>query len=90
MYMDDIILTATSDDILRGVIATLTSKLCTKDLGGLHHFLGITVTHKMVTTCLTVDILDWACMAYFKSCGTPIDTSAKHAIIASYFHKKFY
>lgn len=53
-----------------------------KDLGELHHFLGMRVQH--CDGCLflsqhqyTLEILDRADMADCKSCTTPVDTSPK-------------
>jgi hypothetical protein len=43
LYVDDIILTASSSELLRRTIAALQREFALKDLGPLHHFLGITV-----------------------------------------------
>jgi hypothetical protein len=43
LYVDDIILTASSMELLRRTIFALQWKFAMKDLGPLHHFLGITV-----------------------------------------------
>jgi hypothetical protein len=45
LYVDDIILTASSSELLRRTIAALQREFALKDLGPLHHFLGITVEH---------------------------------------------
>jgi hypothetical protein len=53
-----------------------------KDLGPLHHFLGITVERRPDGTFLhqrtyTLDILKCAVMADCKPCTTPVDLQAK-------------
>jgi hypothetical protein len=55
-----------------------------KDLGPLHHFLGITVERRLTSLFLhqrtyTLDILKHAVMADCKQCTTPIDLQAKLA-----------
>jgi hypothetical protein len=44
LYVDDIILTASSTELLCRTISALQREFTMKDLGHLHHFLGITVT----------------------------------------------
>ena len=44
VYVDDIILTASSPDLLRRITARLSSEFAMTDLGTLHHFLSIFVT----------------------------------------------
>jgi hypothetical protein len=46
IYVDDIILTASSSELLRRTITALQREFAVKDLGPLHHFLGITVEHR--------------------------------------------
>jgi len=43
LYVDDIILTASTDVLLQSIIAKLKSALAIKDLGPVHYFLGIQV-----------------------------------------------
>lgn len=43
LYVDDIVLTASSMDVLRRVINVLQIEFSMKDLGELHHFLGMHV-----------------------------------------------
>jgi hypothetical protein len=43
LYVDDIVLTACSESLLQRIIASLQKEFAMKDLGVLHHFLGITV-----------------------------------------------
>jgi hypothetical protein len=42
LYVDDIVLTASTVDLLHRTIVTLQREFAMKDLGPLHHFLGIT------------------------------------------------
>jgi hypothetical protein len=44
LYVDDIILTASSPELLQHVMARLHSEFAMTDLGDLHHFLEIAVT----------------------------------------------
>jgi hypothetical protein len=44
LYVDDIVLTASSAEFLRHVIGALQHKFAMTDMGQLHHFLGISVT----------------------------------------------
>jgi hypothetical protein len=46
LYVDDIILTASSTELLRRTIFALQREFAMKDLGQLHHFLGITVERR--------------------------------------------
>ena len=43
LYVDDIVLTASSQQLLQSVIYSLQREFAMKDLGQLHHFLGVTV-----------------------------------------------
>jgi len=40
LYVDDIVLTASSESLLRRIITSLQQEFAMKDLGALHHFLG--------------------------------------------------
>jgi hypothetical protein len=44
LYVDDIVLTASSTLLLRRIIDALTAEFSMKDLDNLHHFLGVSVT----------------------------------------------
>nr|ABA98073.1 retrotransposon protein, putative, unclassified [Oryza sativa Japonica Group] len=46
LYVDDIVLTASSDRLLQWTSSALQSEFSMKDLGPLHHFLGISVTRQ--------------------------------------------
>ena len=43
LYVDDNVLTTSTADLLQRTIVALQRKFTMKDLGSLHHFLGITV-----------------------------------------------
>ena len=43
LYVDDIVLTASSDALLHSIIGRLNTEFAMTDLGALHHFLGISV-----------------------------------------------
>jgi hypothetical protein len=82
LYVDDIILTASSTDLLCNIISSLTVEFSMKDLGSLHHFLGMSVTRNTTGMFLSqrhyiLEILDRAGMTDCKPCYTPIDTNAK-------------
>ena len=74
LYVDDIVLTASSQSFLQQVILI--------DMGPLHHFLGITVECRDDGMFLSqrhylLDILDRAGMRDCKPCSTPMDTHSK-------------
>jgi hypothetical protein len=85
LYVDDIILTASSTEILQRTISTLQREFAMKDLGPLHHFLGITVERRpdglfLHQRTYTLDVLKRAVMADCKPCSTPVDLKAKLAV----------
>ena len=82
LYVDDIVLTASLTHLLRQVISALQQEFVMKDLGELHHFLGMQVQRSADGMVLSqrqymIDILDRAGMAECKPCTTPVDTSPK-------------
>jgi hypothetical protein len=84
LYVDDIILTASSTEPLRRTISALQREFATKDLGLLHHFLGITVERHPDGLLLhqrtyMLDILKRAVMTDCKPCTTPVDLQTKLA-----------
>jgi len=84
LYVDDIVLTASSSDSLRRIISALQWEFAMKDLGELHHFLGMHVQRCGDGLLLSqrqymLDILDRAGMAECKPCSTPVDTNSKVA-----------
>jgi hypothetical protein len=46
LYVDDIVLTASSPELLQHTTTALQQQFAMKDLGPLHHFLGITVEQR--------------------------------------------
>jgi hypothetical protein len=84
LYMDDIILTASSTELLRRTIFALQWEFTMKDLGSLHHFLGITVECRLDGLFLhqrtyTLEIFKRVVMADCKLCTTPVDLQSKLA-----------
>jgi len=82
LYVDDIVLTASSTPLLRCTIAALQREFSMKDLGALHHFLGMHVQRSGSGFLLSqrqymMDILARAGMADCKSCSTLVDTNRK-------------
>nr|XP_040254971.1 uncharacterized mitochondrial protein AtMg00810-like [Aegilops tauschii subsp. strangulata] len=82
LYVDDIILTASSLELLRQHTARLSAEFAIKDLGPLHYFLGIEVVRRADRFFLhqqqyAQDLLERAGMLNCKPVPTPIDTKAK-------------
>jgi hypothetical protein len=82
LYVDDIVLTASSEHLLHRIITALQQEFSMKDLGPLHHFLGLSVTRQdgifhLSQRQFALDILDRAGMSDCKPCSTPVDVSAK-------------
>jgi len=84
LYVDDIVLTASSPAILQRTIQALQQEFSMKDLGELHHFLGMHVQRCGSGLLLSqrqymLDTLDRAGMVECKPCSTPVDTNPKLA-----------
>jgi hypothetical protein len=82
LYVDDIVLTASSPELLQHTTTALQQQFVTKDLGPLHHFLGVSVEQWSNNLFLhqrqyARDILGRAGMSDCKPCPTPVDTQAK-------------
>jgi hypothetical protein len=82
LYIDDIILIASSMTLLCRTIFALQREFMMKDLGPLHHFLSITVECRLDGIFLhqhtyTLDIIKRAAMADCKPCTTLVDLQAK-------------
>jgi len=82
LYVDDIVLTASTSALLRRTIDALQLEFSMKDLGPLHHFLGISVHQHQDGLFLSqrqyiLDIVERAVMSEGKPCSTPVDTHAK-------------
>jgi hypothetical protein len=85
LYVNDIVLTASSTTLLHHTISTLKREFTMKDIGPLHHFLGISVQHQadklFLTQCqLTLDVLKCAGMVDCKLVSTPMDTQIKVSV----------
>jgi hypothetical protein len=79
LYVDDIVLTASTANLLQRTIIALQREFAMKDLGPLHHFLSITTEHRPQGLFLhqrqyALDILERAGMSDCKPCSTPVDT----------------
>ena len=59
LYVDDIVLTASSQQLLQSVIASLQQEFAMKDLGQLHHFLGVTVEPRRLVFSFTSGSTHW-------------------------------
>ena len=82
LYVDDIILTCSSDDLRTRIIALLSSEFAMKDLGPLSYFLGISVSRTKDTMFLcqrkyAMEILARADMSSCKPTANPVDTKSK-------------
>jgi hypothetical protein len=82
LYVDDIVLTASSSTLLRAIMGCLHLEFTMTDLGALHHFLGISVSRSSSGLFLSQrqyaqDLLQRASMAECHSTMTPVDTRAK-------------
>jgi hypothetical protein len=82
LYVDDIVLTASSAGLLQHVIGALQDEFAMTDMGQLHHFLGISVARSASGLFLsqrryTQDILERAGMSKCKPCSTPVDLHSK-------------
>ncbi|XP_066375187.1 uncharacterized mitochondrial protein AtMg00810-like [Miscanthus floridulus] len=82
LYVDDIVLTGSSTDILHRVIRTINAEFKLKDMGPVHFFLGIQVQRCLDGFLLqqqqyAIDLLDRAGMADCRPSDTPVDTSGK-------------
>ena len=87
LYVDDIVLTASSTRLLDRITAFLRAEFAMTDMGSLHYFLGIAVTRDSSGMHLSqakyaAEILDRAGMTACKSASTPVDTSPKLAATA--------
>lgn len=82
LYVDDILLTTSSDHLLRSILAALHAEFAMSDLGELHHFLRITA-HRTTGGLLlsqhqnALEILECAGMLHCKPVTTPADTKCK-------------
>jgi histone deacetylase 1/2 len=82
LYVNDIILTACNDALLRQLTDRPRAEFAIKDLGPLHYFLGLEVVRRVDGFFLhqrkyAQDILEHAGMLNCSPAATPVDTNAK-------------
>ncbi|GKB81092.1 ribonuclease H-like domain-containing protein [Tanacetum coccineum] len=82
LYVDDIVLTASSEILLQQIIRSLHQEFAMTDVGPLNYFLGIYVTRDSSGLFLSekkyaVEILDRVHMVNCNPSRTPIDTESK-------------
>ncbi|GJS23572.1 ribonuclease H-like domain-containing protein [Tanacetum coccineum] len=82
LYVDDIILTASSTRLLQRIISSLHNEFSMTDLGPLNYFLGISATRTPTGMFLSqskyaTEILKRANMLKCNPCKTPVDTEKK-------------
>ncbi|GJR50213.1 ribonuclease H-like domain-containing protein [Tanacetum coccineum] len=82
LYVDDIILTASSTSLLQRIISSLHAEFAMTDLGPLNYFLGISATRTtsgifLSQTKYATEILERAQMLNCNPCRTPVDTEKK-------------
>jgi hypothetical protein len=82
LYVDDIMLTASSLELLQCTTTALQQQFVMKDIGHLHHFLSVSVEQWSDDLFLhqrqyARDILECAGMSDCKPCSTSVDTQAK-------------
>jgi hypothetical protein len=82
LYVDDIILTASSDSFLRQIIPSLHREFSMTDLGPLHHFLCVAVSRASTTLFLSqrqyiIDLLSRAGTTDYQSTHTLADVGTK-------------
>ncbi|GJW68207.1 ribonuclease H-like domain-containing protein [Tanacetum coccineum] len=82
LYVDDIVLTASSIVLLQRIITLLHGEFATIDLGSLNYFLGISAQRSKSGLFLSqskfaAEILERAHMQHCNPCKTPVDTESK-------------
>nr|GEY19100.1 ribonuclease H-like domain-containing protein [Tanacetum cinerariifolium] len=82
IYVVDIVLTASSTDLLQCIISSLHKEFDMTDLGALNYFLGISVTRDSIGMFLSqkkydLELLDRAHMANCNPTRMPVDTESK-------------
>jgi hypothetical protein len=85
VYVDDIIVTSSSNKAITALLHDLNSSFALKDLGDLHYFLGIEVkqsNHGIVLTQekYALDLLDRVGMKKCKTFPTPLSASEKLSV----------
>ncbi|GJT44895.1 ribonuclease H-like domain-containing protein [Tanacetum coccineum] len=82
IYVDDIVLVASSTDLLQCIISSLHKEFDMTDLGALNYFLGISITRDSIGIFLSqkkyaLKLLDMAHMANCNPTRMPVDTESK-------------
>jgi hypothetical protein len=82
LYVDDMILSVSMTSLLRHIVQRLHDVFTVKDMGSVHHFLGISVHRNSTVFFLSQaqyaeELLQHAAMAYCKPVPTPADTKPK-------------
>ncbi|GKF52644.1 ribonuclease H-like domain-containing protein, partial [Tanacetum coccineum] len=82
LYVDNIILTASSTALLQRIITLLHSEFAMSDLGSLNYFLGVSAQRSKSGLFLSQskfaeEILEPAHMQHCNPCKTPVDTESK-------------
>ncbi|GKB12167.1 ribonuclease H-like domain-containing protein, partial [Tanacetum coccineum] len=82
LYVDDIVFTASSQDLLQQIIRSLHQEFSMTDLSSLNYFLGISVTRDSSRMFLSqrkyvVEIFERAGMVNCNPSRTPVDTESK-------------
>ncbi|XP_071699652.1 uncharacterized mitochondrial protein AtMg00810-like [Rutidosis leptorrhynchoides] len=82
LYVDDIILTASSSDLLQRIITSIHREFSMTDLGPLNYFLGISATSTNTSLFLSqkqyaIEILDRVDMTTCQPCRTLVELGAK-------------
>ena len=83
IYVDDIVLTASSSALLQRIIYSLHQEFAIIDMGALNYFLGISVTRNRAGMFLSqrkygLEFLERAHMLNRNPCKTSVDTESKH------------
>lgn len=88
--VDDIVLTGNSSQLLDKVVSDLNAQFALKNLGQLHYFLGIEVTH--TETCMQLNqhkyALDLLLKTHIQNCNpctTPLVVGSKLSLEDSHF-----
>ncbi|XP_071712682.1 uncharacterized mitochondrial protein AtMg00810-like [Rutidosis leptorrhynchoides] len=82
LYVDDIVLTASSTSLLQRIIQSLHKEFAMTDLGPLNYFLGISASRTATGMFMSqkqyaIEILERAGMTYCQPCRTPVEPGAK-------------
>nr|GEW34525.1 putative ribonuclease H-like domain-containing protein [Tanacetum cinerariifolium] len=82
LYVDDIIMMASSTNLVQRVVSRLSSKFAMTNLGSLSYFLGISATRSssglfLAQSTFAREIISRAGMDNCNPCRTPVDTKSK-------------